>query len=228
VSQTATELVQHRRRLPPGFAVATPGTPHRRQRRRLRRVHGNVGYRVSHFHLLLNLEGKKAVVIGGGAVGERKVRALAECGADVTVVAPRLTVGLNKLAAAGQILHEDRPYRPGDLDGAAAASRGRRNGPFELRPRPAHTTPGRADLAVVPTARDLSGRAGRLSGDGSLTSLHRNCYHEAATCTAHVRFRDGSRRIRQAPRQPRRRGVRRALAIFDGHGGRPAWSGGHT
>jgi precorrin-2 dehydrogenase/sirohydrochlorin ferrochelatase len=74
-----------------------------------------------HFPLLLDLDGRRVVVIGGGAVAERKVRSVLDCGAVVTVVAPELTVGLRELASSGRLKHEARAYRPGDLDGAALA-----------------------------------------------------------------------------------------------------------
>ncbi len=70
--------------------------------------------------LFIDLDGRRVVVIGGGAVAERKVRSVLECGAEVTVVAPRLNVGLRELVSGGRISHEERAYRPGDLDGAAA------------------------------------------------------------------------------------------------------------
>jgi precorrin-2 dehydrogenase/sirohydrochlorin ferrochelatase len=76
---------------------------------------------VSHYPLLVNLEGKRVTVVGGGAVAERKVRSVLECGAHVTVVAPELAPGLRELAAVGSISHRARHYRLGDLDGATLA-----------------------------------------------------------------------------------------------------------
>jgi precorrin-2 dehydrogenase/sirohydrochlorin ferrochelatase len=76
---------------------------------------------VNHYPLLVNLEGKGVTVIGGGAVAERKVRSVLECGAEVTVVAPEITPGLSDLAAEGSIAHEAREYRSGDLGRAALA-----------------------------------------------------------------------------------------------------------
>ena len=73
------------------------------------------------FPLFLDLDGRRVVVIGGGGVAERKVRSVLECGAVVTVVAPRLTIGLRELVSGGRISHEDRPYESGDLDGAVVA-----------------------------------------------------------------------------------------------------------
>lgn len=71
--------------------------------------------------LLLDLDGKRVVVIGGGTVAERKVRSALGCGADVRVVAPQLTSGLRELAAHGGLRHEARAYRSGDFRGAVLA-----------------------------------------------------------------------------------------------------------
>ena len=66
----------------------------------------------------LDLTGRRCVVVGGGAVAERKVRGLLAADADVLVVAPETVAGLDALAAGAEIRVERRPYRPGDLDGA--------------------------------------------------------------------------------------------------------------
>ena len=43
------------------------------------------------FPLFLDLDGKACLVVGGGTVAARKVRALAECGAKVVQVAPEIS-----------------------------------------------------------------------------------------------------------------------------------------
>ncbi len=70
---------------------------------------------------MLDLRGRKVVVVGGGRVAERKVESLLACGAAVTVIAPKLTCKLQELAADGGITHEAREYRRGDIAGAALA-----------------------------------------------------------------------------------------------------------
>lgn len=67
------------------------------------------------FPLFVNLTGKKAVVIGGGAVGLRRAEVLARFGAEVTVVSPALSY------AVKGILHVPRNYAPGDMRGAFLA-----------------------------------------------------------------------------------------------------------
>jgi uroporphyrin-III C-methyltransferase/precorrin-2 dehydrogenase/sirohydrochlorin ferrochelatase len=72
---------------------------------------------VTGFPLLLDLHGRRAVVVGGGVVATRRVRALIEAGADVVVVTPGPTAELAEIAKTGLAL-ERRPFRATDLDGA--------------------------------------------------------------------------------------------------------------
>jgi len=76
---------------------------------------------VDYYPVFLNLNGKKAVVVGGGKVAERKVASLIAAGADVTVVSPSLTRGLRKTLSEGRIRFISRPYRKNDVKGAFLA-----------------------------------------------------------------------------------------------------------
>jgi precorrin-2 dehydrogenase / sirohydrochlorin ferrochelatase len=69
--------------------------------------------------IFLDVGGRKCVVIGGGEVAERKVAALLEAGADVTLISPTLTPALASIAAAERLNHLARRYQTGDLRGAA-------------------------------------------------------------------------------------------------------------
>jgi precorrin-2 dehydrogenase/sirohydrochlorin ferrochelatase len=69
--------------------------------------------------VFLRLEGRRCVVVGGDAVAERKVEGCLAARASVTVVAGTLTPGLERLCSAGRIACHRRPYRHGDLRGAA-------------------------------------------------------------------------------------------------------------
>lgn len=72
---------------------------------------------MSHLYpVFLNIEGQNCLVIGGGAVAERKVSALLECGARVRVVAPRIEPGLRRLAELGRISLDETSYSPVFLD----------------------------------------------------------------------------------------------------------------
>lgn len=79
------------------------------------------GAAMTYFPVCLRVAGEPCVVIGGGPVAARKVAALLDAGARVTVIAPRLETGLAARAAAGEIAVESRTYRPGDLAGARLA-----------------------------------------------------------------------------------------------------------
>lgn len=73
---------------------------------------------VNYFPVMLDLQGQRVVVIGGGAVAERKVGPLLEAGAAVTVVSPSLTERLSEFAEKGMLIWISYPYAPGDLEGA--------------------------------------------------------------------------------------------------------------
>jgi siroheme synthase-like protein len=76
---------------------------------------------MSFYPVFLNLRGRLAVVVGGGAIAEQKVTGLLEAGARVIVTSPELTWKLEDLAATGAIDVQRRPYRRGDLEGAFIA-----------------------------------------------------------------------------------------------------------
>jgi precorrin-2 dehydrogenase/sirohydrochlorin ferrochelatase len=70
------------------------------------------------YPMLVDLTGKRCLVVGGGSVAERKVTLLVECGADVEVVSPTTTSRLAALAATGALRVRRRRVRPSDLAGA--------------------------------------------------------------------------------------------------------------
>jgi precorrin-2 dehydrogenase / sirohydrochlorin ferrochelatase len=76
---------------------------------------------MGYYPVLLDLAGRRCVMIGGGLVAERRVEGLVASGAHVIVISPRLTPALAALATAGRIEHESRSYREGDLAGADLA-----------------------------------------------------------------------------------------------------------
>ena len=94
------------------------------------------------YPIALELEGRPCLVVGGGAVAERKVEALLEAGARVTVVSPTVTPHLASWAHEGKIHRVARAWERGDLAGhalvfvatddgavnAEVASEGRRGG----------------------------------------------------------------------------------------------------
>jgi len=73
---------------------------------------------VRYYPVFIDLNNRKAVVVGGGRVAERKVRSLLKAGAVVEVVSPALTAGLKKLRGLKNITHKKMEYRKGHLKGA--------------------------------------------------------------------------------------------------------------
>ncbi len=73
------------------------------------------------YPLFLKINGKRCVVVGGGQVALRKVKALFEHGANVEVVSPDPCPELSKLAEGGEVKLLRRHYQAGDLQGALVA-----------------------------------------------------------------------------------------------------------
>lgn len=67
--------------------------------------------------LMLLVDGRACLVVGGGAVAARKVDSLLAAGARVTVVSPEIGAALESPAAAGTITWRRRPFRPDDVNG---------------------------------------------------------------------------------------------------------------
>ena len=70
------------------------------------------------YPLALRLEGRRVLVVGGGAVATRRVPALLAAGALVEIVAPELTPALRAHADAGRLAWRERRFVASDLDGA--------------------------------------------------------------------------------------------------------------
>ena len=66
----------------------------------------------------LDLSGRTCLVVGGGAVGERKVLGLLEAGASVNLVSREMTARLDELAAEGRVILLGPDYRPEHMEGA--------------------------------------------------------------------------------------------------------------
>jgi siroheme synthase-like protein len=72
----------------------------------------------NYYPMMVDLTGRRCLVVGGGRVAERKVALLLVCGAAVEVVSPVTTLKLTALASAGTIRLAWRAVRPDDLTGA--------------------------------------------------------------------------------------------------------------
>ena len=67
--------------------------------------------------VILRVQGRRCVVVGGGPVARRRTESLLQADALITVIAPQVEQRLECLSV--QI--ERRPYREGDLEGAILA-----------------------------------------------------------------------------------------------------------
>ncbi|WP_332649846.1 precorrin-2 dehydrogenase/sirohydrochlorin ferrochelatase family protein [Lysinibacillus sp. 54212] len=74
---------------------------------------------MNYFPLLMNIDYKKVVVVGGGHVARQKVEALLPTKADVTVVSPNVTEKLQHYISEGTVKWKGKYFEPVDLDDAA-------------------------------------------------------------------------------------------------------------
>jgi precorrin-2 dehydrogenase/sirohydrochlorin ferrochelatase len=76
------------------------------------------GDRTVSYLVNLDMRNRPALVVGAGAVAARKIAALVEAGARVTVIAPRVGEPVNALERNGRIHVERRAFASGDARGA--------------------------------------------------------------------------------------------------------------
>jgi len=67
--------------------------------------------------IFLKLQGRRCLAVGGGKVAEPKIEALLSAGADVFVVAPKVTGRVQKWAQQKKLAWEARPFELSDLNG---------------------------------------------------------------------------------------------------------------
>lgn len=64
--------------------------------------------------VMLRLDGRRCLVVGGGETAARRAAALLACGSDLVVVAPVIHASIDRTSACC----EERPYRSADVTGA--------------------------------------------------------------------------------------------------------------
>ena len=72
--------------------------------------------RMKLYPIFADLARRAVLVVGGGAVAERKATALLAAGAQVTVGAPTVTPGLQRLVRQGRLAHRAGEFSPAWLD----------------------------------------------------------------------------------------------------------------
>ncbi|NUH84155.1 siroheme synthase [Bacillus firmus] len=74
---------------------------------------------MNYFPLLMNLDYKKVVIVGGGHVARQKAEALLPTKAQVTVISPVVTEKLQQYIHEGLLTWKEKSFEPADLDDAA-------------------------------------------------------------------------------------------------------------
>ena len=77
----------------------------------------------SYYPVFIDVRDRTCVVIGGGRIGEEKVRKLLDCGAKVLVISPEVTDGVRGMVSGDgeKVAWEQREYQRGDLKDAFIA-----------------------------------------------------------------------------------------------------------
>ena len=74
---------------------------------------------MNYLPLMVNIDFKKVVIVGGGHVARQKVEALLPTNAQITVVSPTVTDKLKTYLDEGRAVWKQKLFEPADLDGAA-------------------------------------------------------------------------------------------------------------
>jgi precorrin-2 dehydrogenase/sirohydrochlorin ferrochelatase len=69
------------------------------------------------YPVFLKLEGRKVLVVGGGAVAEQKLEGVLRSATDVTVLAPELAPRISAWVQQGRLKHVSAKFQPGMAQG---------------------------------------------------------------------------------------------------------------
>ncbi|MGM7682305.1 NAD(P)-binding protein [Cytobacillus sp. Hm23] len=73
---------------------------------------------MSSFPIIVQLENRNAVVVGGGKVASRKVKHLIDAGANVVVISPNINETMKTYVANRQVVWKEKTFDPSDVDNA--------------------------------------------------------------------------------------------------------------
>lgn len=74
---------------------------------------------MGYFPFFMDIEGKKGVIVGGGAVAARKAEKLRDFGPRLVAVSPEFCGAFRKIARTYPVSLVERSFEPEDLEGAA-------------------------------------------------------------------------------------------------------------
>ncbi|MEC1157385.1 precorrin-2 dehydrogenase/sirohydrochlorin ferrochelatase family protein [Cytobacillus horneckiae] len=74
---------------------------------------------MNYFPLLMNIDYKKVVIVGGGHVARQKVEALLPTKAQMVLISPTVTETLQHFIDGGLVTWKEKVFEPADLDNAA-------------------------------------------------------------------------------------------------------------
>jgi precorrin-2 dehydrogenase / sirohydrochlorin ferrochelatase len=72
---------------------------------------------MSLYPIFLKLEGRKVLIVGGGAVAEQKLEGVLRSATNVTVISPKVTERISRWAAEGRLQHMAIEYHAGAAQG---------------------------------------------------------------------------------------------------------------
>ncbi|MBW1882486.1 MAG: uroporphyrinogen-III C-methyltransferase [Deltaproteobacteria bacterium] len=149
------------------------------------------------FPVMLRVQGRRCLVVGGGGVALRKIQALVAEDARVTVVAREVVEALREMAGRGQLTLETRPYRPGEA----------------------------ADYALVFTATDSREVNRLVYEDADGAGVWANAADDPELCSFHLpaRVQRGSLQLSIASAGEAPFAVRRIRQLLEGRFG-PEWA----
>jgi uroporphyrin-III C-methyltransferase/precorrin-2 dehydrogenase/sirohydrochlorin ferrochelatase len=149
------------------------------------------------FPIMLRVQDRRCLVVGGGGVALRKIQALVAEGARVTVVAREVVDPLREMARRGQLTLETRPYRAGEA----------------------------ADYALVFTATDSRKVNRQVYEDADGAGVWANAADDPELCSFHLpaRVQRGPLQLSIASAGDAPFAVRRIRQLLEGRFG-PEWA----